>query len=99
MKKLFFYTLSFISFTCLFAVKLQAQYYSTGQDPASIRWKQIKTGNFRIIYLDDFENRAQYLANILDLIKIPETNSLKSKVGRMPVVIHNRSSVSNGYTI
>jgi len=39
----------------LFAVLLNianAQYFQTGQDPAYIRWRQINTENFQLIYPD-----------------------------------------------
>ncbi|MEZ4996199.1 MAG: hypothetical protein R2758_01535 [Bacteroidales bacterium] len=38
-------------------VRAGAQYYETGQDPASFRWLQIRTPNFRVIYPDDFGRR------------------------------------------
>jgi len=74
------------------------QYFSTGQDPASVHWRQIKSGKFKIIYPDYFEKKAQYLANIMDLVCANETNTLKAKVPRIPVIIHDRSTISNGLT-
>ena len=44
-----------------------AQYYSSGQDPFSVKWKQIKTDHFQVIYPKSFEEKAQYLANIMEL--------------------------------
>ncbi len=74
------------------------QYYSTGQDPASIRWRQIKTEKYKLIFPATFEKKAQYLANILDIITRNETKTLQAKVPRVPVVIHSQSVTSNGLT-
>jgi len=75
-----------------------SQYFSTGQDPASIHWRQIKTGKYKIIYPESFEKKAQYLANIMDLVSKNETYTLSAKVPRIPIIIHNQSSSSNGVT-
>ena len=75
------------------------QYYSTGQDPASIRWRQIKTDRYKLIYHAPFEKKAQYLANIMDIICRNETTTLSAKVPRITVILHTQSIISNGLTI
>jgi Tol biopolymer transport system component len=92
----FFYTVLLI--TCL-SVASHAQYYSTGQDPASLHWRQIRTKNFQLIYPQDFEKKGQYLANILGIVQRNETKTLSAKVPRIPIVIHSLSSESNGITV
>ena len=76
-------------------VKVHAQYYILGQDPASIKWKQIKTEHFNIIYPDNFYSGAQEYANLLELsykyINQPYINKNKT----LKVVLHNRSAYSN----
>ena len=78
---------------------VSGQYYSTGQDPASIRWSRIKTDSFEIIFPRSFESNAQSLARILNLTTKFETKSLQTKVPRMPFIIHSHSTISNGMTI
>ena len=54
---------------CLFLAKgISAQFFSTGPDPGSIHWREIKTAKFSIIYPASYEQKSQYLANILDLV-------------------------------
>ena len=86
---------------CLFLLPLisAAQYYSTGQDPASLHWRQIKTPAFRLIYPESFGNSSQYFANILNLLPDAETKTLHSKVPRIPVILHTQSAQSNGVTV
>lgn len=75
-----------------------SQYFSTGQDPASIHWRQIKTDRFKIIYPAAMEKKAQYLANIMGLVCSNETYTLSAKVPRIPILLHNQSTTSNGIT-
>lgn len=74
-----------------------AQYYETGQDPASFRWLQIRTPNFRVIYPDDFGEEARRYARLLqesfDKLSVLYPGVKKN----IPVIIHNHSMQSNGY--
>jgi len=76
-----------------------AQYFSTGQDPASMKWRQIKTKSYKIIYPSNFGTKAQYLANLLDLAIPAETITLHSKIPQIPIILHTRSTTSNGVTV
>jgi hypothetical protein len=88
-----------ISFILFLSTTGYTQYYSTGQDPASTRWRQIKTDRYKLVYPAPFEKKAQYLANIMDLICLNETTTLKAKVPRIPVILHTQSVISNGVTV
>lgn len=74
-----------------------AQYYDTGQDPASLKWRQIHTPHFRLIYPADFEEGAKDYAMLLE----QSYNSLSALYPdgktKIPVIIHNHSMSSNGY--
>jgi len=94
-KRLFIFLLLFISIV----QKIFPQYYSTGQDPASLKWLQIKTPKYQLIYPEPFENKAQYLANIMDIVCRYETNTLPAKVPRIPILLHTQSTSSNGVTV
>jgi hypothetical protein len=76
-----------------------AQFFTTGTDPGSIRWRQIKTEKYRLIFPSSFSPDAQYLANIMDFAVKYESLTLTSKVPRMPVIIHQQSAISNGLTV
>ncbi len=92
-------TISAISLVFFFSQAVFSQYFSTGQDPASIRWRQIKTDRYRLIFPVPFEKKAQYLANIMDLVAVHETTTLTAKVPRIPIILHTQSSSSNGVTV
>jgi len=75
-----------------------AQYYLIGQDPASTKWKQIKTDKFQIIYPDNYSNWAQYYINILTLTAPYTNNDYRSTLSRSTVILHNQTSYSNAVT-
>ena len=93
MRKLF----GVILFLLVFNPGIKAQYFSTGQDPASTNWKQINTENFRLIFPLEFEKKAHYLANILETVYPWETKSLKAKPRKISVILHTMTSYSNAY--
>jgi hypothetical protein len=74
-----------------------AQYYETGQDPASVKWLQIKTGRFRIIYPESYGTEGILFAKSLDDSYSKLTSIFPEKRFRIPVIIHNYSTESNGY--
>ncbi len=76
-----------------------SQYYLTGEDPASIRWNQIRTNNFNIIFPAGFEEKATTTANYIEYVykKFSDPNlNIKSKI---PVILHNQTVYSNGIVV
>ncbi len=74
-----------------------AQYYTQGEDPASIRWKQINTGHFKVIFPAEFSKEAQRTTCLLEFYYDQAQDYLNHKPGKMPVILHNRSVQSNGF--
>ena len=86
----------FLLLFVFFALCSQAQYFQTGQDPASIRWRQINTQNFRLIYPSTYQRQAQRMAAILEKVYGYDSYSLKYKPRKIPVILHTRTVQSNG---
>ncbi len=74
-----------------------AQYYVTGQDPASIKWMQIKTNHFTIIYPESYSAGSIVYAQSLEKAYSKITTLYPEKKFRIPVIIHNLTTESNGY--
>jgi hypothetical protein len=72
------------------------QYFSTGEDPARLRWRQISTLNFQLIYPDDFEEQAQKLANYFEKVYKYGGNTLNHNPRKISVIFHNQTVKSNG---
>ena len=75
---------------------VNGQFYETGQPPASVRWQQINTGNFRIIYPETFGPRALRLASLLEESWQLTGHSLGHQPRKIPVLVHNHAARSNG---
>ncbi len=74
---------------------LYAQYYSTGQEPASIKWRQLKTAHFKLIFPDYYEANARKLAAYLDSTYSYAGRSLDYQPKRISLVLHTQSAKSN----
>jgi hypothetical protein len=85
-----------ISFIFLSGVT-SGQYFNTGQDPASLKWLQIKTGRFTVIYPQTYGDAGIDFARSLDNAYSKLTSLYPEKNFRIPVIIHNYKTESNGY--
>lgn len=84
-------------FIVFVAGNLFGQYYSTGVDPASAKWKQINTENFQIIFQQDFEEQAQKVAGIMESYYNQVGKTLNHSPKKISVILHNQTILSNGY--
>ena len=76
---------------------VSAQFYESGTEPLSVRWQQINTDHFRVIYPTDAVQDGQRAANALEYIYRAEGKTLKHYPAKIPVVLHNRTVISNGF--
>ncbi len=83
----------------LFTLQARGQYFEIGQDPASVKWQQLKTENFTIIYPVEFTKNVQYLANVLQYVRVYGTKTLGHQPKHLTVILHDRSVLSNGYSL
>jgi hypothetical protein len=74
-----------------------AQFYEYGQDPASLKWFQLDTEHFRLIYPTDFSMNVNMLANKLEKNYTPNSEQLGHYPRKIPVIFHNQTVISNGF--
>lgn len=79
----------------LFTNSIKAQYYAGGQSPGSLKWKQINSPYFQIIFPEGFDNQANYVANVLEYARVLDGKSLQNYPPKISVLLHNRTVVSN----
>ncbi|TAL79301.1 MAG: hypothetical protein EPN88_01850 [Bacteroidetes bacterium] len=92
------YLLILLYTTLLFITRVTfAQYYDTGQDPASLKWMQIKTGQFTVIYPESYGSGGLNFARSLDDAYAKLISLYPEKKYKIPVVIHSFTTQSNGY--
>ena len=66
-------------------------------NPPGLHWYQVRTPHFNILYPFGFDAQAQRVANTLEHIREAESQSLGKVPRRIPIVLQNQSSVSNGF--
>lgn len=66
-------------------------------NPPSLKWYQVNTPHFQVLYSKGFETQAQRVANSLEYIREAEAKSLGSVPRKISVVLQNQSAVSNGF--
>ncbi len=91
--------LSFLTILLTFYLKVSGQFYDIGQEPWNIKWEQIKTENFRIIYPDYYRSLTKEAALLFEQNRIPVTQSLSASPKKLPVILHTGQVYSNAYTI
>jgi hypothetical protein len=74
-----------------------SQYYDTGQDPASLKWVQVKTDKFKVIFPEKYGREGIEFAKSLDDALSRLGSLFPEKKFRIPVIIHCYTTHSNGY--
>lgn len=86
------------AFFVILTVSLQAQMETILENnPPRIKWNQINTKDFRLLFPVGFETQGQRIANTLQHIHDTEAHSLGSTPRKISVILQNQSSISNGF--
>ena len=80
--------------------KMNAQFSLTGSDPAALRWRQMETENFKLIFPKGEDSLARVYGVELEQARLriaPSSGFLigQSYKGKMPVVLHSRYVLPN----
>ncbi len=67
------------------------------QNPSSLKWKEINSEHAKIVFPSELENQAQKVANLIDYLYPLETKTLTGKPKKLPLLIYNQSTISNGF--
>ncbi len=90
------YIFSFALIFFILANAANAQFFQTGQDPSQIRWRQINTDQFQIIYPEEFDKEAQRLTFVLSKVYDYGVKTMNFNPRKISVVLHTRTVKSNG---
>jgi hypothetical protein len=66
-------------------------------NPPSVKWYEVNTPHFRVIYPKGFQNQAHRVANTLDHLYTTESRTLGAMPRKIAVILQNNSSVSNAF--
>lgn len=66
-------------------------------NPPGLKWQQVNTPNFRVLFPRGFEDQATRVANTLEHIHQAEARTLGSRPRKISVILQNQSATSNGF--
>lgn len=76
---------------------IAAQFVDYGSDPARLKWREINTEHYRIIYPSDNGNQAHRYAILLEAIYPHTRKTMNAKrASKIPVIIHPYNILHNG---
>jgi hypothetical protein len=68
-----------------------------GQNPASLKWSQINTPHFRLIFPSQISLTANRTANVLESVYQPVSKSLGHEPRPISIILQNQTTESNGF--
>jgi hypothetical protein len=68
-----------------------------GQNPPGLRWQQVRTPHFRVIYPAGLDSAAQHTAGRLERVHGPGTATLGVQTRPIGVVLQGQTTVPNGF--
>lgn len=67
------------------------------QVPARVRWYEVRTPHFRVLYPQGFADRARRTAHRLEQVHAPAAASLGAPARPVTVVLQTRTTIGNGF--
>lgn len=87
---------AFVFLFALLPFVADAQYYTVGEDPSWVKWRQIQSRRFTIIYPSALDATAQRYAWLFDRLADSVYAPLGVHPAKMPIVLHAYNVRSNG---
>jgi hypothetical protein len=66
-------------------------------NPTGLKWRQVNTPNFRVVFPKGFDFQAQRVASTLERIRSAESKTMGREPRKISIILQNQSSVSNGF--
>ncbi len=87
-------TLIIFSFS---SYRLNAQIFYNEQSPPSLKWMQINTPNFQVLYPSGLESEAFRMANTIEYVIGKVSESLNKQPKKITIILQNQGVLSNGF--
>ena len=86
---------------CLLLLSLSPLLHSQGlvleNNPATLKWNEIVTPHFNILFPQGLEQEGQRMARTLEHLHGPVSKSLGKEPRPIPIVLQNQGMISNGF--
>lgn len=66
-------------------------------NPGSLKWQAINTEDFEVIFPEGFDEEGLRVANTLEYLYDPVSESMSTKPRKISVILQNQNSISNGF--
>ncbi|MDN5214273.1 hypothetical protein QQ020_19500 [Fulvivirgaceae bacterium BMA12] len=66
-------------------------------NPAYLKWKQINTPHFKVIFPNGYDENAQRVANLMEGIYEPGSKTLDKRPRKLSLILQNQTSIPNGF--
>lgn len=76
-----------------------AQFYYNGRGSATIKWDQINTDKYRLIYPQEFTQGARRYSTLLDSIYPYINYNFSQPIRKIPIILRTESQLSNGFVV
>ncbi len=73
------------------------QSFGFAQDPPGIKWQQIQTDHYQIIFPEELSEEGNRVANTMEHVHQGISQSLEGKHRKIPILLSNRSVIPNGF--
>jgi hypothetical protein len=90
-KNLFFLLIGVLTASAVYAQEVLPN------NPPALKWYQVNTAHFRVLFPEGFDVQAQRMANTLEHLHDAEARTLGGNARKISVLLQNQSSVSNGF--
>lgn len=72
-------------------------HHNYGQNPSSLKWSQIKTAHFKLIFPSQISLTANRTANVLETVYQPVSKNLGHQPRPISIILQNQTNRSNGF--
>ncbi|MHB1177908.1 MAG: TolB family protein, partial [Daejeonella sp.] len=102
MKYIIIFKILFISIITVIILTISvhngyAQIFDSEQAPPSVKWMQVNTENFQILYPSEFKVEAMRMANTLERLVENVSKTLGKSPRKITVILQNQGVIPNGF--
>lgn len=83
--------------SCIYSLVCFSQIFDNDQYPPDIKWRQINTQNFQLIFPVEFEENAHQLALTLERMLCRVSETLDKQPRKISIILQNQTVESNGF--
>lgn len=77
----------------------RSQFYYQGRGSSDVKWRQINSANYKLLYPDFFEPRAVHISGFLDSISPYINYNINRPLIHTPIILRTSNQQSNGYVV